>query len=540
MGFGRNFGVRVIFAAIFFVLPLLVNAQSKYALVIGNGAYSSITKLNNPVNDATDMEAALKGLGFQVELVRNGSRVQMEQAVGRLKNRLSGSKNAYGFFFYAGHGVQSQGENFLIPVDADISSEAYLRDRAVNVQAVLSELNTAGNELNVIVLDACRNNPFSWSRSGTRGLTMVGRQPPGSIIVYATSAEATAADGTGRNGLFTTHLLNNLKTPDMEVSEVFRRTGSDVRRASNSGQIPAIYSQFFETAYLGNRPVAVTPQPAPAPVVQPKPAVPPAPAPTPTVQPVAPPPERPVPEGFVRIEGGTFTMGSPSSEAARFSDEGPQHTVSISAFYMGKYEVTQKEWAAVMGNNPSNFKGDNLPVERVSWYEAVAYCNARSQKEGLNPAYTINGETVTWNRNANGYRLPTEAEWEYACRAATTTPFNTGNNITTTQANYNGNYPYNNNAKGENRRKTTAVGSFAPNRWGLYDMHGNVWEWCWDWYDGYSTAAQTDPMGASSGSYRVLRGGSWSIFAEYLRSACRYNRAPSYRDDYFGFRVARP
>jgi hypothetical protein len=206
------------------------------------------------------MKAALEGLGFQVDLVTNGSRVKMEEAVTRLKNRLSVSKNAYGFFFYAGHGVQSQGENYLLPVDADIPGEAYLRDRAVNVQVVLDELNNAGNELNVIVLDACRDNPFGWSRSGTRGLTVVGSQPAGSIIVYATSAGATASDnGQERNGLFTTHLLNNLKNPGLEVSEIFRRTGSDVRRASNNGQTPAIYSQFFETAYLGNAPIPAAP-----------------------------------------------------------------------------------------------------------------------------------------------------------------------------------------------------------------------------------------------------------------------------------------
>ncbi|GHV74354.1 hypothetical protein AGMMS49940_16560 [Spirochaetia bacterium] len=232
------------------------SAQTKYALVIGNSAYSSITKLNNPVNDAMDMKTVLEGLGFQVDLVTNGSRVQMEEAVNRLQNRLSMSKNAYGFFFYAGHGVQSQGENFLLPVDANIPNERYLRDRAVNVQVVLDELNDSGNELNVIVLDACRDNPFSWKRSGSRGLAVVSSPPVGSIIVYATSAGSTAADGEGRNGLFTTHLLNNLKTPGLEVKDIFNRTGSDVRRASNSFQVPAIYSQFFETAYLGSVPAA--------------------------------------------------------------------------------------------------------------------------------------------------------------------------------------------------------------------------------------------------------------------------------------------
>jgi formylglycine-generating enzyme required for sulfatase activity len=152
------------------------------------------------------------------------------------------------------------------------------------------------------------------------------------------------------------------------------------------------------------------------------------------------------PDGFVLIPAGTFTMGSPASEVDRSSNE-TQHQVTLSSFYMGRYEVTQKEWVAVMGSNPSYFKGDDLPVEQVSWYDVIDYCNKRSIKEGLTPAYTVSGTTVTCNWKANGYRLPTEAEWEYACRAGTTTPFNTGNNITTAQANYNGNYPYNGNAK---------------------------------------------------------------------------------------------
>ena len=152
-----------------------------------------------------------------------------------------------------------------------------------------------------------------------------------------------------------------------------------------------------------------------------------------------------------------------------------------------------------------------------------------------------------WDRDANGYRLPTEAEWEYACRAGTATPFNTGKNITTYQANYNGNFPYKKNlpkgAKGKYKETTTQAGNYAPNAWGLYDMHGNVWEWCWDWYGDwyrdYSTAAETDPMGESSGCSRVIRGGGWRNSAGRLRSAYRYDANPSDRFNYLGFRLAR-
>jgi formylglycine-generating enzyme required for sulfatase activity/uncharacterized protein YjdB len=253
----------------------------------------------------------------------------------------------------------------------------------------------------------------------------------------------------------------------------------------------------------------------------------------------------PVPANFVRIEGGTFTMGSPSNEPLRRSNE-VQHQVTVSAFYMGKYQVTQAEYEAVIGTNPSYFKGSNLPVECVSWYDAAGYCNMLSQREGLTPAYMINGTNVNCDWNANGYRLPTEAEWEYACRAGTTTPFSTGNNITTSDANYDGSYPYNNNSKGIYRGRTTEVGSFSPNLWGLYDMHGNVEEWCWDIYGNYLSETQTDPHGAVSGSSRVLRGGSWFFSGQVLRSACREYNHPSWQYSNttsghigYGFRLVR-
>jgi formylglycine-generating enzyme required for sulfatase activity len=397
---------------------------------------------------------------------------------------------------------------------------------------MLDELNDAGNELNVIILDACRDNPYSWKRGSSRGLTLVANQPVDSIIVFATAAGSTAADGSGRNGLFTSHLLNNLKIPGLEVTEVFRRTMGDVANASGNQQRPAIYNQFPGTAFLGSKPSAEPEIPAIS--TEPKITV------THQEQILSSIAEKPTPSGMLWINGGIFFMGSPDNEPRRNANE-VQHEVTVNSFYIGKYEVTQKEYEEVMGKgkNPSNFKGQDLPVEMVSWYDAIDYCNKRSQMEGLTPAYSVSGTNVNWNQSANGYRLPTEAEWEYACRAGTNMPFSTGNSITTAQANYDGNNPYNDNAKGTARQKTSYVGSFQPSPWGLFDMHGNVSEWCWDWYGTYNTSRQIDPVGPSSGANRVIRGGSWTNGGRDIRSSTRNYGAPSYRSGSLGFRIAR-
>ena len=207
---------------------------------------------------------------------------------------------------------------------------------------------------------------------------------------------------------------------------------------------------------------------------------------------------------FVWIPPGSFVMGSPKQEKERFEDE-TQHKVTLTkGFYMGVYTVTQEQWKLVMGNNPSHFKGEkNLPVDMVSWNDCQEFIKKLREKD------------------KKLYRLPTEAEWEYACRAGTITPFHFGETISTDQANYDGNFIYGTGKKGMCREKTTPVGGFPANAWGLYDMHGNVWQWCQDWYSDYPQKDVVDPQGAEKGDFRVLRGGSWSIHPEYGRSACR-------------------
>jgi formylglycine-generating enzyme required for sulfatase activity len=223
---------------------------------------------------------------------------------------------------------------------------------------------------------------------------------------------------------------------------------------------------------------------------------------------------------MVAIPGGTFTMGSPSTEKERRDTESPQHQVRIQPFYMGKFEVTQAQYEAIMGNNPSSFKGANRPVEKVSWNDAVELCEKLSQQTGRT------------------YRLPSEAEWEYACRAGTTTPFYFGETITTDLVNYDGNFTYGAAPKGKDRQQTTDVGSLLPNAFGLYDMHGNVWEWCQDTYHENYNGAPTDGSAwIDNNQYRVLRGGSWLNIPILCRSAYRSINTRDFILNVIGFRV---
>jgi formylglycine-generating enzyme required for sulfatase activity len=252
---------------------------------------------------------------------------------------------------------------------------------------------------------------------------------------------------------------------------------------------------------------------------------------------------------MVKIPGGTFLMGAAQGEKEADNDEYPQHSVTVTEFLMGKYLVTQSQWRAVaqlpqihrpLELEPSKFKGDTRPVEQVSWYDGIEFCARLSQATGQN------------------YRLPSESEWEYACRAGTTSPFYFGDTLSTDLANYDGNYPYGLGQKGLYRKATTPVGSFPANGFGLYDMHGNLWEWCLDdWHDSYQDAPSDERPWFENqnhshlwkdGQYglseilqqnnrKLLRGGSWDLYPGLCRSAVRVRNAPDSRSILFGFRV---
>ncbi|MBN1592406.1 MAG: formylglycine-generating enzyme family protein [Candidatus Coatesbacteria bacterium] len=256
--------------------------------------------------------------------------------------------------------------------------------------------------------------------------------------------------------------------------------------------------------------------------------------------------EEPTVITMVEIPAGSFLMGSSLDDEERDGDERPQRTVNLSAFSISRTEVTEKQWEDVMGWNPCYYSlGDDHPVEFVTWFDCIDFCNKLSESEGLGKCYRItdilyNGDhivaaSVTCDFAENGYRLPTEAEWEYACRAGTTTRYYTGDSEEdlSREGWYDGNSIF---------RKHEVVHKEA-NAWGLYDMHGNVYEWCWDWhsldYYGSRPDPDSDPKGPDSGSYRVCRGGAWDFSARYCRSADRYSFSPNYSNSDLGLRLVR-
>jgi len=568
-------------------------SERRVALVIGNGAYTS-SPLKNPTSDAKAMASSLRALGFEVMHHEDIDQKEMQRAIRDFGEKLE--TGGVGLFYYAGHGMQVDGRNYLIPVrsDALIQKESDVELESVDLGRVLGTMKGAKNRLNIVILDACRNNPFARSfRSGSRGLAEV-QAPVGTFIAYATAAGSVAADGEGANGAYTEALLRHIQTPGEQLEMVFKAVRTDVYQASGGAQVPwdnnSILGEFYfmlppeDGGVSPHRPdqtsedeIRLAELRAEAPAAWSKLAnlrqlggsdakryvedfvaryrgsgapelaearvwlnayV--------EVTETTPPPRRPSSgdlsgsvidaHGYkmVSLPGGSFEMGCTpgAGECDHFFAEKPVHRVTISGFSMGATEVTQGVYRSVMGTNPSKLSscGDDCPVEQVSWFDAVKFANALSRQEGLEECYSISGESVSWPKrlSCTGYRLPTEAEWEYAARAGEDTLYAGGDKLRKLAW-------YAGNSSG----KTHAVGSKQENAWGLYDMTGNVEEWCWDWYDEYQSGSSVDPVGAQSGSDRVLRGGGWSGTPRLVRVAYRGRDAPSYRVYYVGLRLSR-
>ncbi|HOY85321.1 MAG TPA: SUMF1/EgtB/PvdO family nonheme iron enzyme [Candidatus Syntrophosphaera sp.] len=502
------------------LLAMIVFAHAaRKALVIANATYAD-TPLRNPVNDANLVSAKLTQLGFLVTKVTNANLQKMDEALNSFVAGLT--QNDEAVFYYSGHGANVQGENFLIPVGRTITYEEELKYHAFSCNLAMEKLQRA--RISVLVLDACRDNPFKGVRSGSKGLANMQGKAGSQYIIFATEQGRTAADGTGSNSPFTESFVKYLGDP-APIEQMMKKVSAEVRTKTNAQQVPWTSGNLIEDFCFAK---ASTSSLTPLTSDQYMPEV------------------AAIPNNFILVEGGSFQMGSNDD-----SDQKPVHQVTLSSFWIGKYEVTQKEWQEVMGSNPSNWKGDNLPVESVSWYAILKYCNLRSIVVGLTPVYSISGSTnpanwgdvptsnnATWNAvtcnwSANGYRLPTEAEWEFSARGGTQSKgykYSGSNDIGSVA------WYYDNSG-----RKTHEVGTKTANELGIHDMSGNVWEWCWDWYDSgyYAKSPVLDPRGAGSSSRRVLRGGSWLGNDFDWRVAFRNNSSPDNSYNEVGLRLAR-
>lgn len=344
------------------------------ALVIGNASYKE-SPLNNPVNDAQDMAKALTELEFTVILKTNVSQKDMDKSLDEFAKKLD--NGCVGLFYYSGHGIQYEGENYLLPIDAKINREADIKYTSLNVNKILDYMKDSnGNGMNIIILDACRNNPFRMFRSLGRGLAET-RASLGFIIGYATSPGAVASDGTGRNGVYTKYLLSAMKTPGLTIENVFKHVLQGTSTETHGKQTPWVSSSFAGDFYFiplndDNEPIqsSLTNQNE---IIGKDGAQ------------------------MILIPAGEFKMGNNFSDP----DERPVHIVYLDDFYIDKYEVTNAQYEkfvdATQYKTPiwwsdSNFNAPNQPVVGISWYDAVAYCN--------------------WS----GKRLPTEAEWEKSAR----------------------------------------------------------------------------------------------------------------------------
>jgi len=480
--------------------PDMHKAEKRVAVVIGNSNYAS-APLKNPENDAKALAGVLRDLGFKVYDYYNLT----QNDIKRVTDTFADKKNSGGtaLFFFAGHGMQSGGNNYLIPVNADIKGESDIEFEAVNLNRVLSKMETAGNRVNIVILDACRNNPFARSyRSASSGLATVDA-PLGSFIAYATAPGKVASDGEGKNGVFTNALINVLtKTKGITIEQLFKYVRSNVRVATSGEQIPWTSSSMEGDFFFS---------PSDTPTVNIQKAV---------------PVKKKVDlssagvDTFVdkytgmilkKVPAGCFKMGSTPKEPKSESNETPLHRVCIGEFYMGIYEVTQGQWAKVMGMNPSQFQqcGADCPVENVSWHDAKTFIKKLNKTTGKN------------------FRLPTEAEWEFAAKERGKQEY--------TPANINDIAWFRNNSGG----RTHQAGSKKANSLGLYDLLGNVQEWVADYYQNtyYSFSPLNNPKGPDEGSRMSIRGGSWADTQTRVRLTNRRQGHPDGAVPFIGFRL---
>jgi formylglycine-generating enzyme required for sulfatase activity len=568
-------------------------APKKYALLVGVTTYEHAhlnqpPKIEYPEADAKELSEELGKSGYQVDILLGAKATKV--GIKEKLDKLAGQGNEQGVVIvgFFGHGVEYDEKNaegkpvsrsYFCPYDARMRKRLDGLGREVpdnrgkpriepdpatliamaDVFSAIS-LSPAGNR--VLLADCCRDDPHAArGRSGFGAGLRYNDLPDNAnmaALFACSKGEQALEDKQNRHGVFTQCALEWLRQP--QAKGTANRLGEYLDESVKDRVATLTDRRQLQTPrclYIGTVDLQLTPSSS----ALPKEIV-----------------SKSTGMKLVLIPSGTFLMGSSAADvkAAMQADssfteeyakrEQPQHSVKISRpFYMGVYEVTQGEYESVMGTNPSRFSKtgsgsskvsgldtSKFPVEQVSWFDAVEFCNTLSVQDGLPAYYTlsnvereggsIKSATVS-TTGGNGYRLPTEAEWEYACRANTTTPFHFGSVLNGDKANIDGNYPFGTTTKGRYLERPTTVGSYAKNAFGLYDLHGNVWEWCFDVFDekAYSSRGVTtvDPTVTSGSEYRVLRGGSWRVLARNSRSAYRSWSTPDLRNDVSGFRVVR-
>ena len=540
----RHISIRVILP-IFSVVMLATlyvlaqeNVGKKYALLVGVKQYeegTGLRSLDYTEKDVADLGEVLEKQGYKVTVLtrfeskkedKDFLRPTARNIKQHLKRLVDDSKPGDTLLVaLTGHGahLKSTDKLYFCPSDTDLKDERTLL-AIDDVMAMFNEKSClAANK--VLLVDACRNDPSDGASGGapkelqstTRPL--VPEPPGGTVALFSCSkGEISHESPKQKRGFLFHHVIEGLsgRAANQQgeitwlrlVNYVTEELPEAVKREKGPlvRQTPEVRGNS-RAMVLAISDARNSPMDEPVVRVDPKEIT------------------NSIGIKLMRIPKGKFLMGSPETEEGRSKDE-TQHEVTISQnFYMGATEVTQAQWQKVMGNEPSKFKDDQLPVEQISWYEAVDFCKRLSE--------------MPEEKNADRkYRLPTEAEWEYACRAGTTTPFHFGSQLNGRQANCDGTVPYGTDTKGPNLEKTSPVGTYPANVWGLYDMHGNVWEWCFNWNGEYPSGSVTNPSGPATGSYRVVRGGGWGFGAVYCRSAYRLGIVTSNRNFGLGFRVA--
>ena len=570
----------------------------RIALVIGNADYQYGPKLKNPVNDAVAIADVLKSLDFKVILLTDATKRQIVNAFNEFGEKLT--DDCIALAYYSGHGIQCEGQNYLLPVDFNARNRTEIEFEGVEMNRLLRLIDEKKSPVNIVILDACRNNPFkSFTRDSAGGLAKMD-SPNGTLVAYATAPGSVADDNTeGKNGLYTTELLKHFADPGIEVERMFKLVRAGVASASGAKQRPWDESSITGSLYL------VKPK-APAPVIPITPnsgtvtntkahlqvtvnaehptikvdgktledaeyvtnlaaapkkvvkvlvtapgyedqliegvelfsgattplkvklvAVPPAkPKPAPGESDVAGVSSLKAPRTLAEykvqmasVPGGNFMMGSNDG----YENEKPAHRVTLSGFQMGRTPVTVAMWreycqatGKAMPEAPSWGWIAEHPIVNVSWEEAKAYCDWATQRLSIRVS------------------LPTEAQWEYAARGGKDTKYPWGNALDESKL------VCDKNAGGRTAPVYRSDRVFV-NGYGLTDMAGNVWQWCADYFGAYSSAAETNPTGPSSGDKRVVRGGSWLYsLPGNFRCADRGQLSPVYKSYIRGFRVILP